>query len=785
MASKTQMPVIKAKELYTEESGGKWFNVVETLKSLVDAVPTPVQKTSDMTLPVGVDADGRLWTTAPDTEFVPIIGTSPAYTHNVPNDADDRADVGLIGGHVEIDNGAISVGACDAIVSYDGESNEIDRYTVPSAIRAMDGWGWGANDKYNYVDVNSGIYHKVVDRIVVDGTTFAFDSVGTSSTGIKYGTVRKSTLNPVVNTPNIISDKYATATDVPRSSGFVRAHDHVIYIYDNALTDVATANALAAENNITIFYEMKIESTADVSEYLPEDNTIAVSPGGIVVFHQQSDAAVDIPNAVTYYVPDSVKIEPISGIYVATGDTSYAEVSDSGAAGWQSAIASCNPGDAFVVSGTASNAANLIAFYDSDSHKLGGGIADTQSHSGELMTAPSGTEKVVYNDSTRSGYIQRLPKSYVDAIDNIVTKEHKKHLTILVFGHSYSADSWQYVPFILKNYGITCEIYIYYRGNDSIDRLVAEWTETGETGTDAWGISHIRRMIHIDTRKADRWDNAVTGYSPKRVLEIANDPNCGFDGWDIINLQTAPTECYFVADVGSGDPRKGPEPWIRKTIELIEASYHKPYVLAWFCVYTRIEAYSGNVSLGYPAVTSAEFDNRVDCLRAAETIFRSEPIDMVIPAAAAVFNARTNADMTAPYNSSTGKGISDSGNLWYTDHVHLQHGIPCYITNLTVVQSIFDKFYPGMSVANDSITLTDAIVGMDGWNCPMPSIHGNVRETSPELYRLARKAAICACRHPFDIIPIRDGEDDTQLDFWDDHDGERYWADELITHDHV
>ena len=348
---------------------------------------------------------------------------------------------------------------------------------------------------------------------------------------------------------------------------------------------------------------------------------------------------------------------------------------------------------------------------------------------------------------------------------------NKKHLTILVFGNSYSADSWQYVPFILKKYGITCEIYLYYRGNDSIDRLVAEWEETSDYGTDAWGIQHIRRMCHVDTRYSDKWDSnaGVTGYSPKMCVELANDPNIGFDKWDLITLQTAPTECYFTKSVGNGDPRKGYEPYFRQAIDLINASYSKDYMLGLFTVYTRILAYPGNVGMGYPAVTSEAFDNRVDCLRAQESLYYNEPFNVVIPAAAAVFNARTNAELAS-------SDVSDIGNLWYSDQIHLQDGIPCYITNLTVIQSLFNTFFPGLSVMGEQTRLTDNMI--IGWNGLMPSIHGRVINSDEELYDLAQKAAVAACEHPFDITPIYSPDDTTEMEFHDTQ--TRYWADGLI-----
>lgn len=361
----------------------------------------------------------------------------------------------------------------------------------------------------------------------------------------------------------------------------------------------------------------------------------------------------------------------------------------------------------------------------------------------------------------------------VEFVKTIVLTEYSvrvtKHLNILVLGNSYSSDSWQYVPFILLNYGITVNLYMYYRGSGSIYRMYEEWEDNSDTGLDEWGRSHIRRMFHIDTRYTTRWDNGVTGYSPKMMVEIANDENSGIDQWDIISLQTGGRSQYLAeGPANPADPRKGPEPYTRWVIDLINESYTRPYHLAWFGIYTGFT--ETDVS-GYPIITRTESDNRVDTLRALESICHQEPFDMVISAAAAVFNARTNSDLASTE-------ISSIGNLWYADYLHLQSGIPCYVANATVVQSIFNKFFPGMSVLNDPTPqeITDDFITEH--NLPTPSIHGSVMSTDPYLYTLAQRCAVIACNYPFDMTAIYSEGEATPMQFLDEL--PRYWADALI-----
>lgn len=435
------------------------------------------------------------------------------------------------------------------------------------------------------------------------------------------------------------------------------------------------------------------------------------------------------------------------------------------------------------------------------------------------------------------GYTRECADKLIEAAGD------KRHLNIMIFGHSYASDCWGYVPFILKSYGITSNIYLYYRGDDSIYRLVQEWNDTGTSGTDEWGKGHIRRLMHIDTRIQNEWDNQVSGYSPKMVLELANDPSTGIGHWDIITLQTAPTDVYLIKAPTDGNPQKGYEPYTRQAIELINASYKKPYSLAWFCSYTRIAPL---VVSGYPEISSDTFDNRIDTLRAAETICRNEPFEFVIPEAAAVFSARTHHRYAVPqasaYSASSTYALGDYvlhddtvdstthhnlyycrvaittaeewnsdhwslvqvdyngtdpidtglassivsylGNLWYSDGVHLQNGIPRYIGNLVVVQSIFRKFFPELSVLGDQTRIDAEWVYLR--NLPTPSIHGGgdrphrgILCSDEDLYGLAQKCAVAAVEHPFDITPIYSSDDATELEF-EDARSTRRWADSMI-----
>lgn len=336
-----------------------------------------------------------------------------------------------------------------------------------------------------------------------------------------------------------------------------------------------------------------------------------------------------------------------------------------------------------------------------------------------------------------------------------------KHLSILIIGNSHSSDSWVYVPFILKNYGITCEIYWSYRGAGSLDRWVAEWTDRDDRGYDPWGGTHVRRFTHIDTRYTDSWDDVEQGYSTKDVVEMASAIKL-----DLIVIQS-------VTDTQAesrSENRLGIEPSMRQLLSLITESYTRPFVLGWFTSIPVVRP----INYGGYNIPTADRDDRIGLIKTTEAVMANEPVDLLFPVGTAVINARTNSDLSS-------KNVSNIGNLFYTDGLHLQHGVPCYIANATIVESLFRKFFPEYSILNDQTRVRDDTLHTTTWRCPFEANHGSIKQTGTDeqLYKLAQKCAISACNNPYDITPMYSYDSTSQIKTIGTYD--QYWADELIT----
>jgi hypothetical protein len=82
--------------------------------------------------------------------------------------------------------------------------------------------------------------------------------------------------------------------------------------------------------------------------------------------------------------------------------------------------------------------------------------------------------------------------------------------SILILGNSFTLDSWSYVPFLLKDYGINIKLGIYYLAGNSL----AETRNGYNYGTSYSSFS--RGFYYIDTSTDTAWSQKI----PKSVLTV-------------------------------------------------------------------------------------------------------------------------------------------------------------------------------------------------------------------------------------------------------------------------
>ena len=286
----------------------------------------------------------------------------------------------------------------------------------------------------------------------------------------------------------------------------------------------------------------------------------------------------------------------------------------------------------------------------------------------------------------------------------------EKHVNICVLGNSYSNDAFSYVPFILKEYGITCKIEIYYRGSMSLHDLDEQWYDDSQYGTaDLDGKNHIRLHYSIDTRTQTKWQKLPV-VNAQTVVKLQK--------WDIISLQQRSNETRYIETY---------TPYLQNVINRINAAHPEPYKLAWFMAYNR-------------APDNANQEN----LDTQKQICSEYPFDMVIPVATAVFSCQEH-EMLAELGDSKYK------RMYASDNVHLQEGLPCYVAALTVAETIMQEYFGEGSVIGNKIRPTDEWIKSVNGITP----NGNSTGVTEENCGLAQRAAVNAYNNKFEITPLK------------------------------
>ena len=282
-------------------------------------------------------------------------------------------------------------------------------------------------------------------------------------------------------------------------------------------------------------------------------------------------------------------------------------------------------------------------------------------------------------------------------IDN--KQEDVSHINICVLGNSYSADAFCYVPFILKEYGITSSIHLYFRPNGSLENLDME-LEIGASNA---------KHYYIDTRIDTKW-RSTAAMKVGDVLSI--------EKWDYITLQQLSLQVHNEDSYS---------PYLANVLGRIDDECNYSKSIAWFMSYNR-----------------ANDSNVEDNLSVQHKIIDNYSFGMVLPVATAIFNCQANEELAKIGDYQYGKFYSKDG-------IHLQEGLPCYTAALAIVEAIL----------RDNVTtktvLGDIIRPDQGWINSIGGIdlHGQSVGITESNCLLAQKAAINANDYRFEVVPVK------------------------------
>lgn len=417
------------------------------------------------------------------------------------------------------------------------------------------------------------------------------------------------------------------------------------------------------------------------------------------------------------YIPVQIQGTPpwTIGGYYNLGGVTVDVSSRTTASSMMCVITDCVPGEVFTITGRGGNAGRLWAFTDetnSDTYNILEKAYARETANGLILVAPEGAKHLIVN----------MDRTYTDqkVYRYIKTPSEMPHVRFLVYGNSYSCDWCSYVPFILKEMGVTCEIYHYVRDRLTLRDLYYRWesADAADTETDEPAGEYNRYLYYIDTRTMEAWQQ-MDRMSAKALAQQG--------GYDFITLQQS---VHHATDPESFSP------WLELDIDLISKAIDKNTPIAFVGVVTK------------PADDHPETNLSV----LQNTVMQNYPFSFVIPYGTAVFNARTNANLAAI-------GDSTSHNFWCNDNIHLQDGLPRYTAALAASQAIVKNLFPQKSVLFNKIRVTYAMIY--SWNVLERHLPNDPSDASSygitdDNCLLVQQAAVLANNYPYQITTIHD-----------------------------
>lgn len=197
--------------------------------------------------------------------------------------------------------GTLVDGKCDKIVSLDSTDTQIQEYTIPSAIQNMPNYGCSNGDTvYNEVNIKNKKYIQRIDDIDLGMQTWTYDNSNGFSlftTTLDYLKIPSVAICGLYLNHNVIS-----ITDLGNKefSLYEDNGNYVVAIRDDSYT--SASDFTMAMDGVMLYYELQTPQEIDISSYLTDDNYIATSQGGSLIFHQTDSMEIEIPNIVKYTI---------------------------------------------------------------------------------------------------------------------------------------------------------------------------------------------------------------------------------------------------------------------------------------------------------------------------------------------------------------------------------------------------------------------------------------------------------------------------------------------------
>jgi len=302
--------------------------------------------------------------------------------------------------------------------------------------------------------------------------------------------------------------------------------------------------------------------------------------------------------------------------------------------------------------------------------------------------------------------------------------------SILILGNSFTQDSWSYVPYLLKEYGINIKVGIYYRASGSLGGLVDEFSAGIPNPPNDYNCG----FYYFDTAKQSGWEERYNRPIAENCVKyydgMENDAEIDTTKtgklWDIIVLQQVSSMSFYHEAYGA----------ISNLKTLIGGQMSKEFSYGFNLIHSK----------GGP-----ETDLPLDIISSIHDACQNNNISIVFPYGTAIYNGRNIPDLKAI-------GASDGGdNLWNSDYQHLIGGIPYYLASLAIVETIFRLYYSETDLTIDGNTTMPTSSWLSsksmpgGRGKPVSGVNIDFTKVTAANCALAQQAALDACDDNWNI----------------------------------
>lgn len=218
--------------------------------------------------------------------------------------------------YIEVRNGGISgifenfqIEKGDTATAYTQYAEHT--YTIPQAILNLEGYGWGVNNAYNYVDYENKKFIKNVGRVDLSTLQFVYTAYGDNNDlyGFRSSLPQgiKKDDSAFSKTNNLLCSKYP---DTPWKDAYkgtdktITQLSQSIQINDSSFTDIeAFNNSLKGEY---LYYELATPIVTDISDIIGDtfQEPFEVEPNGSLTFKNVNGDGYQlaVPSNVQYII---------------------------------------------------------------------------------------------------------------------------------------------------------------------------------------------------------------------------------------------------------------------------------------------------------------------------------------------------------------------------------------------------------------------------------------------------------------------------------------------------